>query len=398
MRSKCFSRQWICLAGILLATACGTTPILDLANTDLLAPSPVSQFSATAGTNQINLSWINPSDKDFSGVRIIRKVGAFPASVTDGSIVYEGSDQRCADTGTTNTTEYLYAAFAYDRSRNYSPAAQSRSASCSANLVCPAGYTLVGANSAVRAHCPFCIAIYEMKNVAGTATSQAAGSPWTSVDQSTARSNCSSLGTGYHLMTNPERMAIAREIENKASNWSSATVGSGTINQGWAANTAYGDGWTDSAAPTVSDNTCLYNTASNACGSSGTWKFKRTHALTSGIDIWDFGASVYEWVDWNVQATGMAYSSGPTTQGMYEYSGVIAGSDMPKETWQPANTSLTSTNGIGLYAGTGTNLSGVQAGGAWDASGGPIAGIYTLTFVAPTASQGRYGFRCAYAQ
>lgn len=397
MRFNRLSGACLVMVNVLLIGACGTTPILDLANTDLLGPSPVSQFSATAGTNQINLSWINPSDKDFSGVRIIRKTGSFPASVTDGSIVYEGSDQRCTDTGTTNTTEYLYAAFAYDRSRNYSSAAQSRSASCSANLVCPAGYTLVGANSAVRAHCPFCIAIYEMKNVAGVATSQATGTLWAGLSQSQARTNCTALGTGYHLITNAERMAVAREVESTAANWSSGVIGSGSINQGWAASTSFGDSWGNSQAPTVFDNTCLYNTGSNACAATGTWKFKRTHTIGSGV-IWDFSGSVHEWIDWQVSAAGQAYSSGPVTTTWYEYTGVVPGTEMPRETWQPGISTLNSTNGIGLYEGPVDGLIGIVYGGAWDDAGGPRAGIYALKFRWPADSQGRLGFRCAYAQ
>jgi hypothetical protein len=192
-------------------------------------------------------------------------------------------------------------------------------------------------------------------------------------------------------------MAVARAIENTAANWSSGVVASGSINQGWAANTTQGDSWTNSQAPTVFDNTCLYNTGANVCATTGTWKFKRTHTISSGT-IWDFSGSVSEWIDWNVAATGMAYSFGPVTLGRYEFTGVIPGAEMPTETWQPLNVSLDSTNGIGLYEGQGANLSGGMYSGAWDASGGPIAGVYNLGFIAPANSQGRYGFRCAYAQ
>ncbi|NLM96951.1 MAG: PKD domain-containing protein, partial [Halanaerobiaceae bacterium] len=42
---------------------------------DLAAPGPVENISISTGTDSITLNWDNPSDTDFSGVRIVRKKG-----------------------------------------------------------------------------------------------------------------------------------------------------------------------------------------------------------------------------------------------------------------------------------------------------------------------------------
>lgn len=160
------------------AMGCGNTAILDLANQDLVAPSAVTQFKASAGTNQISLRWVNPADKDFKSVRIVRKTGAYPSSQSDGAVIYEGGDTSAIDANTTNLTEYYYSAYAVDSSSNLSAPAKSKSASCSASIVCPSGYILIGANEAVNAYCQFCVAQYEMKNVAGVATFTLGGISW----------------------------------------------------------------------------------------------------------------------------------------------------------------------------------------------------------------------------
>lgn len=380
----------------LCLSACSNVPVLDLANQDLVSPGSVTQFSATTGTNQVTLAWANPSDRDLAGVRIVRKAGSYPASADDGTIIFDSSGSQVADTATVNLTEYYYAAYAFDASRNYGQPAKARSASCSANITCPAGYILVGANTSVRAYCQFCVAQYEMKNVAGVATSQAANAPWTSITQADARTQCSALGTGYHLMTNAERMAIARETESIAGNWSSGTVGTGYVNRGWSANSTRGDSWSNTTVAASTAAGCLYNTAADTCAAAGTHTFKRTHTLTAGGTLWDFTGNVAEYLDWTVEAKDLAYSFGPIAANNYEFTGVNAGTGMPAETWRPGNTTYDSTYGIGLYATGGGSITAARVFGSFD--DGIWSGIYGLAMGSVTASNSRIGFRCAYAQ
>ncbi|MBI2447247.1 MAG: hypothetical protein HYV48_01765 [Candidatus Omnitrophica bacterium] len=91
---------------------------------DTTAPSAPSGLSATAGDGQVSLSWTNPTDTDFAGVKVIRKTGGYPSSVTDGTEVYSGIGTSVTDTGRTNGTTYYYSVFTYDEVPNYSSAGE----------------------------------------------------------------------------------------------------------------------------------------------------------------------------------------------------------------------------------------------------------------------------------
>ena len=87
---------------------------------DIVPPADVSDLSATAGDGQISLSWTNPADMDFAGVKILRRVDAYPGSPTDGTVVYDGNGTAAVDQGLSNGTTYYYRAFTYDAVPNYS--------------------------------------------------------------------------------------------------------------------------------------------------------------------------------------------------------------------------------------------------------------------------------------
>src|SRR3972149_235895 len=53
-------------------------------------PAP-SNFKAAPGNGQVSLTWTNPTNADFAGVKVVRKTGGYPASVTDGTSVYTGT-------------------------------------------------------------------------------------------------------------------------------------------------------------------------------------------------------------------------------------------------------------------------------------------------------------------
>ncbi len=91
---------------------------------DGTSPPNVSGFTATAGSNQLSLSWTNPVSSDFAGVKILRKTGSFPTSVTDGTQVYDNNGTSYIDAGLTNGTTYYYKAFSRDVVLNYSSGAQ----------------------------------------------------------------------------------------------------------------------------------------------------------------------------------------------------------------------------------------------------------------------------------
>jgi len=90
---------------------------------DATPPANVSSFTATAGDSQVVLSWTNPTS-DFAGVKILRKTGSYPASVTDGTVIYDSNGTSYNDTGLTNNTAYYYKAYSRDVVVNYSSGAQ----------------------------------------------------------------------------------------------------------------------------------------------------------------------------------------------------------------------------------------------------------------------------------
>lgn len=96
---------------------------------DYMAPTNVSDFEAQPGNRKIKLSWVNPSDKDFAGVKIRYKTSDYPKRPTDGEVVYNASykansyntkSDEFYHSGLKNGVRYYYTAFAYDKAGNYS--------------------------------------------------------------------------------------------------------------------------------------------------------------------------------------------------------------------------------------------------------------------------------------
>ncbi len=90
---------------------------------DTTPPANPGAFTANPGLNNIALTWTNPSDPDFSAVRIMRKTSGYPADPSDGVLVYDGSAQSINDTSLATGTRYYYTAFARDTLFNYSSGA-----------------------------------------------------------------------------------------------------------------------------------------------------------------------------------------------------------------------------------------------------------------------------------
>lgn len=90
---------------------------------DKTAPANVTNLNAGAGNTQIALSWINPVDNDFSGVRIQRTLYRYPLNIHDGTTVFQGNVSSFLDSGLTNKTRYFYAVYAYDAQANFSSGA-----------------------------------------------------------------------------------------------------------------------------------------------------------------------------------------------------------------------------------------------------------------------------------
>ncbi|MDH5717326.1 MAG: SUMF1/EgtB/PvdO family nonheme iron enzyme [Spirochaetia bacterium] len=253
------------------------------------------------------------------------------------------------------------------------------------NQACPTGYVKVPANISVGPADDFCVAKYEMKNVGGVATSEAAGLPWVSISQTDAKAQCSALGAGYHLITNPEWMTVARNIENVAENWDSGTVGSGMLNTG------HSDGTPANSLAAGTDNDPCFGTG-QVCDDV-TWNSqRRTHKLDNGEVIWDLSLNVAELIDWFVSID----KASPQAAGI-EINTTVSTGSMPANSFQSFNSSLTSTNGIGKYYPAVERTGGVAIRSN-NASGVNAIGVYSLGLnLSPLQTFSTVGFRCAYS-
>lgn len=90
------------------------------ARVDLTAPGEVQGARASAGTTAVSLTWSNPDDADFAGVKINRRKDDYPASLSEGDTVYDGSETGFEDFDVQASTTYFYSIFSYDQSANYS--------------------------------------------------------------------------------------------------------------------------------------------------------------------------------------------------------------------------------------------------------------------------------------
>ncbi len=149
----------------------------------------------------------------------------------------------------------------------------------------------------------FCVAKYEMKDVAGVATSQAAGTPWGNIDRNDAIAACQAIGSDYDLISNEQWNKISQNIGKVAVNWSNGVVASGALNRGH-----YNDdnGWLLSAE---NDEHPCYDLDLDEDGNSNSessltavcnpaiWNsHRRTHQLGSGKVLWDFSGNSWEWL------------------------------------------------------------------------------------------------------
>lgn len=91
---------------------------------DTSAPADVERFVASGSTQKVVLGWTNPSDSDFSGVRIRFKTNGFPADINDGESFGDisgspGAMMEVEHTGLSEGVTYYYLAASYDTSGNF---------------------------------------------------------------------------------------------------------------------------------------------------------------------------------------------------------------------------------------------------------------------------------------
>jgi len=166
--------------------------------------------------------------------------------------------------------------------------------------ICPTNFVLVPGSSTYGTS-DFCVMKYEAR-IQGSdigyvpysssfiADSRPTGDQWTMINQIEAKAAAATACSGCHLITSAEWMTIAQNVASVASNWSSATVGSGYIYSGYL-----GSDWLDASSD---DNDGYYGTSYYQFPNSRTtsdYQQRRTLTLTNGQTIWDFSGSMEEW-------------------------------------------------------------------------------------------------------
>lgn len=378
---------------ILARTDDGTATAITLMTSYVTSPSAGMQISwddlGVDGyllvANESNpVSWV-PTD----GTSYV--VGGLVASHV---AIYVGPNLTAVHVGATAGSTFDYALYSYDSNLNYSPVPISYSPPPGPDCGSLAGGTWIPVFGDFDYEpMDFCVMKYEAKNVSGILESTAPNTPWVSISQTDSITQCSSLGTSYHLISNPEWMTIAVGIANVADNWSGGTMGSGSLNQGHTDSSP-----ANSLSADTDDNNACSGTG-QTCDAS-TWDSqRRTHNLSSPEVIWDIGGNVKEWVDY-FDDSG---KPNPGTASWYEYSAVSDGTTTTKDMLVPINANQSYwddswgyTEGIGqFYASPNSSGGALLRGGAWNTS--TQAGVFTATLVsAPTDTNTSIGFRCAY--
>ncbi len=265
---------------------------------------------------------------------------------------------------------------------------------------CPRGYILVPANPTVYAYNDFCVMKYEAKNDGnGNAVSMAEETPWVSINQVEAKAACKNLNTlnrvtnKYDLISNPEWMAIARNVENIDTNWTNGTVGDGCIKIGNVGET----------------NPCIggdsgYNGSDPDFGTSRSDNGTAQLTLSNNEVIWDISGNVNEWVDWtlggpltsNLNQKDRPYikADGSTQDDWRELSAInIFTQIAPKTSILPSNPVFSSNHGIGKYYAATSSGGAALRGGRW--TYGNKAGAFSLNFSLTNGAAYDYiGFRC----
>lgn len=94
-----------------------TTGVYSSSSYQTGTPTPLSNATSLAtvsDVNQISLSWQNPVQPSFAGVKVLRKTFGYPSSPSDGTVVYTGTGTTYVDTGLPSGTVQYYRVFSTD--------------------------------------------------------------------------------------------------------------------------------------------------------------------------------------------------------------------------------------------------------------------------------------------
>ncbi len=221
--------------------------------------------------------------------------------------------------------------------------------------------------------------------------------PIANITQEQAIDACKSMWVWYHLITNAERMTIARNIEMIPSNWSGKAIWSWYI-YNWLSNSTMWCLWVSNTIYTLSRATASKTWEWNTWTGVTTCDPYRKYTLSNWETIWDLAGNLWEhenkantidWTNYNLGQTSINWSSnwiGLDDDGKYDINDmkkywsslwlwIINGMwNINYADWMPSN--------IFLY--------GAGAGAS------STAGVFAMQLNRTSTNQSRnMGFRCA---
>ena len=80
----------------------------------------VTDLSAQSADTQVTLTWTNPAQMDLQGVIVRASNVAYPTTIKEGTLVYNGAGTTVTETGLTNDVPRFYTVWAYSNTNQYS--------------------------------------------------------------------------------------------------------------------------------------------------------------------------------------------------------------------------------------------------------------------------------------
>ena len=329
-----------------------------------------------------------------SGVKAGDTIKIFSNNTCTTQLASGVASSSTIDLTSSSLVDGTYAIYAKATNQNSSASACSSASGSYQKITCPTGYIVVKGHASLGTS-NFCVMQFEAKSISGMATSQATSTPWVSISQTNARNACTALGAKYDLISNPEWMTLAHEIEATATNWTGGSVGSGILFRGHSDNNP-----ASALAVTISTDPYVgtSNSSTQAVGSGK--EQKRTLVLTNDEVVWDLVGNVMEWQDWS---PGGGLDLAPTTcSASWEELPTLNCAALSAADYLPANpagitaANYNSTYGLGIFYGGSGGAS--LRGGAWNTiTYGTYPGLFMLTLNEVSSSAyTSIGFRCVY--